>query len=74
MHICEYTLVRIFIIENMHYCVPDSSGSGLDRICILVHCGQQILSVTMSVAGEYQKILTEDKGLGAGIHRGLWPW
>ena len=28
-----------------------------------------ILSVTMSVAGEYQKILTKDKGLGAGIHR-----
>ena len=27
-----------------------------------------ILSVTMSFAGEYQKILTEDKGLGAGIH------
>ena len=42
MHICDYTLVRIHIIENMHYCVPDSSGSGLDRICILVHRGQQI--------------------------------
>ena len=27
-----------------------------------------ILSVTMSVAGEYQKILIKDKGLGAGIH------
>ena len=28
----------------------------------------------MSVAGEYQKILTEDKGLGAGIHlqHSLW--
>ena len=34
---------------------------------------QLILSVTMSIAGEYQKILTEDKGLGAGIHRGHRP-
>ena len=30
----------------------------------------KVISATMSVAGEYQKILTEDKGLGAGIHRG----
>ena len=88
MFCCHYKLICV-IVSHYEKLMTDSHYSGIiiclywgrphnsvpgdiaQNLCSYLFW--RILSVTMNVAGEYQKILTEDKGLGAGIHWGHRP-